>query len=84
MVTKIPVVVAPHQEVVVLIMLHVLLRVCSTEPVYSSVVVAICSAIPVQSISKHPLNLVLLGIHSWAMFYGTLFPVCHYVYQSYQ
>ena len=79
-----PVVVAPHQEVVVPILLHVLRCVCSTEPVYSSGVVVICSTIPIPSVSKQSLNLVLLGVHSWATSYDIPFPVCHYVYKSYQ
>ena len=83
MVTKIPVVVAPHQEVVVPILLHILLCVRSTEPLYSSVVVAIRSTTPVQSIFEYSLNLVLLSIHSWAMIYVTPFPICYYIYQSY-
>ena len=84
MVTKIPVVVVPHQEVVIPILLYVLLCVHFIEPLYFSVVVAIRSKIPVHSISKLPLNLAFLGIHLWAMSYGTPFPVCHYVYQSYR
>ena len=50
-VIHIRVMVAPYQEVVVPILLHVLLRVCSTEPLYSSIVVAICSTTPILSIS---------------------------------
>ena len=82
----ITVVVAPHQhqKVVIAMLLHVLMRDCSTKPLYSSVIVALCSTIPILSVFEQSLNLVLLGVHSWAMSYGILFPVCHYVYQSYQ